>query len=513
MKALLMYRDRDFDPEQPLPSGEPALIQDLELTTLLKAMAGGDEFLFSVAKTALLCSLTDPAAITYRQHILADCLRNPSVVRELYAQAVAAIETQKHAYHFTLRPNPDWTLHQALEALQQFLPALKDLRSLAEQHAADFQSEGLSRFSQMLSAELTDDYLATVGDYLKRLRFRDGLLADVQLGEGNKGKNYTLQRPPPGGRWRNFFTGRSDPSYTYVVPDRDESGFKALSELEGRALNEVANAVAQSADHILNFLQMLRCELAFYLGCLNLYDQLTQKKRPTCFPDPTGDENPELVATGLYDINLSLRVTDEVVGNDVGGAGKSLIMITGANQGGKSTLLRSIGQAQLMMQSGLFVAAERYQGSVCTGLFTHFKREEDATMQSGKFDEELSRMDEIADAVHAGCLVLFNESFAATNEREGSEVAGQIIRALLEAGIRVIFVTHLYDLANRWYRQGLDEALFLRAERLSDGQRTFRLPEGQPLPTSYGKDLYRRVFVEDNVADQPEPAEHAAPVS
>ncbi len=498
MKALLMYRDRDFDVELPLPPNELALIQDLELTTLLEAMAGGDKFLFSVAKTALLCSLTDPAAITYRQHILADCLRNPSIVREFYAQAVAAIEAQKHAYHFTLHPNPDWTLHQSLEALEKFLPALEGLRSLAEQHTADFQSEGLTTLCRMLSAELNDDYLAEVHDYLKRLRFRDGLLADVRLGEGNKGKNYTLQKPPEGGRWRNFFTGRSDPSYTYVIPDRDESGFKALSELEGRALNEVANAVAQSADHILNLFQMLRCELAFYLGCLNLYDQLAQKNRPTCFPDPAGYENPELAATGLYDINLSLRVADEVVGNDVGGVGRSLIMITGANQGGKSTLLRGIGQAQLMMQCGQFVAAERYQGSVCTGLFTHFKREEDASMQSGKFDEELSRMSEIADAVHAGCLVLFNESFAATNEREGSEVAGQIIRALLETGIRVVFVTHLYDLAHRWYRQELDGALFLRAERQSDGQRTFKLPEGVPLPTSYGKDLYERVFGADS---------------
>ena len=65
-----------------------------------------------------------------------------------------------------------------------------------------------------------------------------------------------------------------------------------------------------------------------------------------------------------------------MVGNDVHGGGKSLVVITGANQGGKSTFLRSVGLAQLMMQCGMFVAAE-VTGPVCTGVFTHYKREED----------------------------------------------------------------------------------------------------------------------------------------
>ena len=103
-------------------------------------------------------------------------------------------------------------------------------------------------------------------------------------------------------------------------------------------------------------------------------------------------------------------------------------------------------------------------------------------------------MSEIADGATASSMVLFNESFAATNEREGSEIARQIIRALTESGVRVIFVTHFYDLAHSLYLQHADTALFLRAERQADGQRTFRLTTGDPLPTSYGQDLYQRIF-------------------
>ena len=115
-------------------------------------------------------------------------------------------------------------------------------------------------------------------------------------------------------------------------------------------------------------------------------------------------------------------------------------------------------------------------------------------MKSGKFDEELSRMSSIVDKLNPNSMVLLNESFASTNEREGSEIARQIVRALLETGIKVFYVTHMFDLAHGFYLAKMDTALFLRAERLADGTRTFRLVEGEPLQTSYGEDLYRRIF-------------------
>jgi DNA mismatch repair ATPase MutS len=91
-------------------------------------------------------------------------------------------------------------------------------------------------------------------------------------------------------------------------------------------------------------------------------------------------------------------------------------------------------------------------------------------------------------------MLLCNESFAATNEREGSEIARQIVCALLDKRIRVFFVTHLYEFASGLRGRTPEDTLFLRAERLPDGTRTFRLVEGEPLETSYGEDLYREIF-------------------
>jgi DNA mismatch repair ATPase MutS len=92
---------------------------------------------------------------------------------------------------------------------------------------------------------------------------------------------------------------------------------------------------------------------------------------------------------------------------------------------------------------------------------------------------------------------LFNESFAATNEREGSEIARQVVTALLEKQIKVMFVTHLYEFAHGMCQAQRGCTLCLRAERLADGTRTFKLIDGEPLETSYGPDLYRKIFGED----------------
>ncbi len=184
----------------------------------------------------------------------------------------------------------------------------------------------------------------------------------------------------------------------------------------------------------------------------------------------------------------------KVVGNDIVDNGNDLVIITGPNQGGKTTFLRSIGLSQLMMQCGMFVPAESFSSNLCTGIFTHFKREEDKTMESGKFGEELKRMSSIVDLIMPDSLILLNESFAATNEREGSEIARQIVSALIEKHIKVFYVTHLYEFAHSFYDKGKENVLFLRAERLQDRRRTFRLKEGEPLETSYGVDLYNKIF-------------------
>jgi len=484
-----------LNPQQKLPWNEQALMQDLELETLFRAMARGDEFLFAMARQVVLTSLYDPEAVRYRQDILRDCLKNSAIVREIYQIPIESIQNRRRRWLGIFGGTPGSVLSGAISMLEMFVELLRKLRRIAEEHAHKFESEGFQRFFAMIVQELDDDYFATVDAHLKAMRFPGGVLLSAGLGPGNEGANYVLRKPRAKRKnWLARVLPQKSPVYTLKIHPRDEHGARALSELKDGGINLVANAVAQSADHIDSFFKVLRTELAFYIGCLNLHEQLALLGEPISFPLPVDSAERRHSFAGLYDVCLALTMKRKVVGNDVNADHRDLVIITGANQGGKSTFLRSIGLAQLMMQCGMFVGAESLCANVCRGLFTHYKREEDATMKSGKLDEELARMSAIVDRIGPQCTVLFNESFAATNEREGSEIARQVVSALLQKRIKVFFVTHLYGFAHGLYEKNAQHSTFLRAERQSDGTRTFKLLEGEPLETSYGEDLYQQVF-------------------
>jgi hypothetical protein len=495
MKVRLLHPDRDVDLDPLLPPAITAMVEDdLELRTLYNVMADGDEFLYTVAQTVVPLGLTDPYVIEYRQNVLADCLANRAVVQQMYAIAVDVVDVQrKVGFLGTLFRDPRSILDSSVRILEFLTANLKQLRALCDEHIEQFGSDGFGQLVSMIHDELSDDYLHQLDAQLAELRLPRGVLVSVQLGLGNKGRDYILHQPPRRNWWEKL-TGYHRGGYGFELDPRDESGGETLRELAGRAVNDIADTVAQSADHVKGFFERLRTELGFYLGCVNLNRRLTESGVRTCFPTPTPITPPQLRCRDLRDAPLCLTTTKPVIGNDIDADATSLIMVTGANEGGKSTFLRSLGAAQTMMQAGMFVTAESFKANVVHGIYTHFKREEDATLTHGKFDEELARMSTITDTIGENAMLLCNESCASTNEREGSQIARGVIDAFTKAHIKVAFVTHLYDLAHSLHARRNPDYLFLRAQRRDDGVRTFRLIAAEPEPTSYGQDSFRRIF-------------------
>ncbi len=503
MKSFLLFRDHNFDLNQTLLSNEHDLTQDLELNTLFTVMALGDHFLFDVIKRVMLSSRQlDLDSIRYRQDILKDCLKNKKILFEIYGISMEAIETLKSTFWGIGTTYPRAILSSSVDLLQMLVTILEKLKNIADAHADRFESEGFTAFFSMLKIEIDNEFFSLVQDHLAELKFPYGVLMSLRLKMDGRGTDYVLYKQNV--RKRNKLMAivsgifNKDATYTYHIADRDEPGARALSELRDRGINRVANALAQSVDNILGFFSLLRMELAFYIGCLNLHERLTQLGAATCFPVPAASRERRHSCTGLYDVCLSLILGQAIVDNDLNADKKQFFIITGSNQGGKTTFLRSIGVAQLMMQCGMFVPAKSFCANLCSRIFTHYKREEDDTMTSGKLDEELGRTSGIVDSIDTDSMILFNESFAATNSREGSEIARQIVSALLACNIKIFFVTHLFEFAHNFYEKPDPGHIFLRAERHEDGSRTFKLHEGEPLQTSYGNDLYKQIFAEES---------------
>jgi hypothetical protein len=493
MKTFLMHPDRDFDAEPPSPKASIPYAQDLELNVLLNAAAAGDQYLYDIMAAACAHAWgNDVATVLYRQAVLKDCLANPAVVRQFYEIATEPF-SRDHSWSFSLYGRDAASrVSSGVHTLQSSLDVLGRLRDTCIRHADRFTSPGFSQFFATLERNLDDAYLATARTDLDNLTFHNGLLLSAQIGGGGKAIGTMLRKPQPRDlSWMRRVLTPGGPSFTYQLHPRDDAGARAFGELQDRGLSLISETIYHSAEHVLDFIKALRAELAFYLGCLNLKERFDQIGEPVAFPEPRESQG-HFRCRNLRDACLALTMGRPVIGNDVDAEGKPLVIITGANRGGKSTFLRSVGLAQLMMQCGSFVTAHALAASLHSGLFTHYKREEDRNMRSGKFDEELVRMNTIADDIQRSAMVLFNESFAATHEREGSEIARQVVTALLENDVTVLFVSHMYEFA----RSFLDDerALFLRADREEDSVRTFRLVTAKPLPKSFGGDLYERIF-------------------
>lgn len=488
MKVLLMDPARPFDPGAPLPSWADDLVADLELQTLFDAIAGTDKFMQAVARAALLSGPCDVAAILWRQRVLEDCRSHPEVIERLYDLSLEAIRGERGEWGF-LRDTPETVLPRSVRVLKLFVGVLRRLRETAQRHAPDLRSPGLQRFCAMLAEELSEDYLKSVEGRLELLEFKRGSLIGTRLGSGLKGTEHRLLVARERGL-RERLTPIQRGRLSFQVADRDEAGYRQLAELTNRGANTAANAVAQSTEHILAFFNSLAAELAFYRGAVALEARLHELGMPTCTPEPAPIGQRRLSARDLRDPTLALASGELPVGSDLDADGRALVMITGANRGGKSTFLRSLGVAQLMMQSGMFVAARQFTAETRERLFTHYRREEDERLRRGKLDEELERMARIAGSLTSGSMLLCNESFASTNEREGSEIARQVVLALVESGVRVGYVTHMFELADWMQHYARERATFLRAEP-GEG---FRLREGAPQPTSHAAEAFARVF-------------------
>lgn len=507
MKVHLMHPEQPFDPERKLPDHAPDVEADLGLGSLIAVMAQGDPFLEGLARSALFQSLTEPNAIVYRQDVLEDCLQNPDLTRRLYDIATEARQVERKTILGWNNNRPRARLERSRTIMVGFVALLRRLRAEADAHADSLTSAGMRTMFGSVRDELPDDYLDDVERHLSMLDFRNGVFETVQLGMANEGTSYVLRSSQPRqGLWETLTTPWT--RHTVTVAERDMAGAESVGDLQEHACAAAAEALGQSADHVKAYFVSLRREVGFYLACLNLRQALGPADLPVCRPRP--EHAVGITAHRLIDPLLVLHGESHPVGSSVEAEGSPLIVITGANQGGKSTFLRALGVAQLMMQCGLFVAAEEFDAAPVDTLRTHFRREEDSSMVSGKFDEELARLSAIVDSITPASLLLCNESFASTNQREAAAAGGDVIKSLLDVGVRVHLVTHQYELAERLHTE-VGGATFLRAARLDDGTRSHEIVPGDPLRTSFGADLYDAVMRHTPPTEEPEHASEPMP--
>ena len=253
------------------------------------------------------------------------------------------------------------------------------------------------------------------------------------------------------------------------------------------------------------FLATLSGDMTFYLAALRLMERLRGHGLPVCRPGiaPMDERVGEL--REAYNLNLALNGTgqkdgaDRIVRNDVCmGRDRRITILTGPNQGGKTTYTQMVGLCQILAQTGLWLPATEARISPVDNVFTHYPIEESLAKATGRFGDEAQRLGHIFKRATRHSLILLNESLSSTSPGESVYLAQDISRILRRMGTRAVFATHLHELAAAVPQlnaeaDGDGGLVSLVASRLQDGedgdQRSYRVMPGPPMGRSYAREI------------------------
>ena len=147
-------------------------------------------------------------------------------------------------------------------------------------------------------------------------------------------------------------------------------------------------------------------EIAFYMGVVQFMKRMEPLYITLMMPTPKLQGTKDTSFVNLYELSMAVYSQRKPVGNSVTLQNNRMTLITGANQGGKSTFLRSYGIAQVLMQCGMPVPASNFTAPIYAQIFTHFTRSEDEQLSNGRLSEELQRMSNMVNKTVPNSLFL-----------------------------------------------------------------------------------------------------------
>jgi DNA mismatch repair protein MutS len=191
-------------------------------------------------------------------------------------------------------------------------------------------------------------------------------------------------------------------------------------------------------------------EVQFYLAYLTLVLRLRDAGLPFCYPHVSA-RNKQLAVTDTFDIALANKLTSEntpVVCNDFHlNDPERIFIVSGPNNGGKTTFARTFGQLHYLASLGLLVPGRDARLFLPDRIYTHFEREEDVATLRGKLEDELVRVHDILEHATAASVIVMNESFNSTTLDDARFLGTVVLRQILDLGALALYVTFVDELA------------------------------------------------------------------
>lgn len=276
---------------------------------------------------------------------------------------------------------------------------------------------------------------------------------------------------------------RQNAAKDYRVRFREEAD---VSHVEGQILDRVAWLNPVAFDRLERFADEHRAfvdpvidrfyrEIHFYIRYLDYIAPIRAAGLQFCYPQISADE-PRLDARDTFDLAMAAKLVVEstkiVTNNMELTDDERICVVSGPNQGGKTTFLRTFGQLYHLASIGCPVPGRSVRLRMSDRIYTHFDREEEAANLRGKLQDDLIRIRDILDQITPDSIVLMNELFSSTTLDDAVFLATKVMHRLIETGCTAVFVTFIDELAR------LDPAVISMVSTVlpeDQSQRTFKV--------------------------------------
>jgi DNA mismatch repair protein MutS len=434
----------------------PAFFGDLNLDQVVNAITDGKEEYD--LKPFFYTPLGDVDAIYYRQEVMRD-MEDPKLMADIkaFAEKMSTVRqylgmVEKFEFHYHKN---GWFLEAALVYCSAVTGLERDLR------LANLKSLGLSIF------------LTSMTRYVQSARYQS-FQAEVEKVKGGLADvRYCVVIQTGKFKVRKY---EGEPDYSQEVEGTfakfQQGGVKdyrvqihelsSMNYIEAQILDFVARLYPEQFAALDQFCERHRSfvdesirvfdrEIQFYIAYLEFIAEIKHKGLSFCYPTVSRSKR-RVHDTGAFDLALAFSLLyskEPVICNDFYlEEPERIAVVSGPNQGGKTTFARMFGQLHYLAGLGCPVPGREAQLFLFDHIFAHFEREEDIRSLRGKLQDDLVRIHKILGEATPNSILILNEIFASTTLEDAVFLSKKVMAKLWELDLFCVWVTFLGELSS-----------------------------------------------------------------